>query len=74
MRALLSFLCSAEFLRMLICITVWQLTAYIVIWTFDLGTRRAALLLLLCCLWVWPWLAAARRRHIDLKLGGRWES
>ncbi|MAF82881.1 MAG: hypothetical protein CL797_02110 [Chromatiales bacterium] len=73
LRALLAFTGSEECLRMLVCITVWQLVAYILIWTFDPGRRLAAVISLLCCLWVWPWLASARSRHINRLLGDRWQ-
>ncbi|MDP7271226.1 MAG: hypothetical protein QGG65_07795 [Gammaproteobacteria bacterium] len=72
LRALAAFCCTEEFFRLLACITIWQLVAYIFIWKFDFGLRPAALASALACLWVWPWLAAARRRHIDRLLRQRW--
>ncbi len=71
-RALGRFMASAECLHWLIALLVWWQCAAILVWTFDLRGADAALPFLAACLWAWPWLAAARRRHIAELLGHRW--
>jgi hypothetical protein len=71
-RALGAFIASPECLRLGAYFLIWQLAAYTLVWHFDLRTAAAVLPQLLACVWVWPWLADARRRHIDRLLGGRW--
>ena len=61
-----------EFYRVVVAIIVWQLLAYIVIWEFDLFGMSAVLPRVLMCVWLWPWLADARHRHMHRVLGGRW--
>jgi hypothetical protein len=72
--ALVAFIRSGELLRLLLWLTVWELLTHILIWSFDLAAGAAAAPPALACVWVWPWLAAARRRHIDQLLAGRWRS
>jgi hypothetical protein len=71
-RALGCFLGSGEFLRLVLYLLVWLLAGFNLVWWKDLHDSAAALPLLLACLWVWPWVAVARRRWIHRLLGGRW--
>jgi len=71
-RALLAFSRTGECVRLLAYLTIWQLAAHIGVWQLDLTAAPAYAPPLLACLWVWPWLADARCRHIHLQLGGRW--
>ena len=70
--ALVRFIGTAEALRKLSYIIIWQLLAHILVWHFDLFRAGAALPPVLACLWICPWIADARRRHIHELLGGRW--
>lgn len=69
-RALGCFLCSGECLRLALYFLVWLLTGFNIVWRLDLRNSAAALPVLLACLWLWPWLASARRRWICRLLEG----
>ena len=71
-RALLAFLWSAEALRLIGYLSVWLLASQVLIWEKDLFGPIAAALPMSAALWLWPWLAAARRRHIARLLHYRW--
>jgi hypothetical protein len=64
MRALGAFLCSGECLRLVLYLLVWLLAGFNIVWQLDLRDSAAALPLLLACLWLWPWVASARRRWV----------
>ncbi len=70
LRALGGFVHSGEFLRLLVYLLVWLLAGFNIVWQLDLYNAAAALPVLLACLWVWPWLADARRRWIYRLLRG----
>jgi hypothetical protein len=63
-RALGYFLRSAECLRLFLCLLVWLLAGFNIVWGLDLRDSAANSPLLLACLWLWPWVASARRRCI----------
>lgn len=71
-RALELFLQSGECLRLALYLTIWLLAAQILIWTQDLHGPAAAAPGMLAALWLWPWLASARRRRIATLLRHRW--
>lgn len=71
-RALEAFLQSGECLRLALYLTIWLLVAQILIWMQDLHGPAAAAPGMLAALWLWPWLASARRRHIAILLRHRW--
>jgi hypothetical protein len=71
-RALEYFLVSRECLRLVLYLTIWTLAAQILIWTKDLHGPAAAAPGLSAAVWVWPWLASARRRLIARLLQHRW--
>ena len=64
-RALGYFLQSDECLRLVLCLLVWLLAGFNLVWRLDLRDSAATLPLLLACLWLWPWCASARRRWIQ---------
>ena len=64
LHALGYFLCSEECLRLVLYLLVWLLAGFNIVWQLDLRNSAAALPVLLACLWVWPWLASARRRWV----------
>ena len=70
LRALGCFLCSGECLRLVLYLLVWLLAGFNIGWWLDLRNSAAALPVLLACLWVWPWLASARRRWVCRLLAG----
>ena len=70
--ALAGFLRSGECLRLLLWLVVWGLLAQILIWRLDLAIRQAVWPLSVAAVWVWPWLASARRRWIARLLKNRW--
>ena len=70
LHALGYFLCSGECLRLALYLLVWLLAGFNIVWQLDLRNSAAALPVLLACLWVWPWLASARRRWICRLLEG----
>jgi hypothetical protein len=71
-RALELFLVSGECLRLTLYVTIWSLAAQILIWTLDLHGPAATAPGMLAAVWVWPWLAHARRRRIAELLQHRW--
>jgi hypothetical protein len=71
-KALELFLVSGECLRLALYMTIWSLAAQILIWTLDLHGPAATLPGMLAAVWVWPWLAHARRRRIAELLQHRW--
>ena len=71
-RALEYFLVSVECLRLSLYLTVWMLAAQILIWTKDLDGPAAAAPGLSAAVWVWPWIASARRRRLTALLHHRW--
>jgi hypothetical protein len=66
------FLSSQECLHMLAYLLIWLLAGFNLVWRWDVRDSAAVLPVLLACMWVWPWAAAARRRWIHHLLGGRW--
>jgi hypothetical protein len=72
LRALAYFLCSGECLRLATYLIIWFLAARLLVWTRDLQGPAAAAPGMLAAVWVWPWLASARRRRIAALLHHRW--
>jgi hypothetical protein len=72
LRTLVLFLCSGECLRLSAYLTIWLLACQLLIWTRDLRGPAAAAPGMLAAVWVWPWLASARRRRIAALLNYRW--
>ena len=72
LRALVQFLFSGEGLRLSAYLAIWLLAAQLLIWTHDLRGPAAAAPGMLAAVWVWPWLASARRRRIAKLLNYRW--
>jgi hypothetical protein len=72
LRALRQFLCSGECLRICFYLVIWLLAAQLLIWTRDLHGPSAAAPGLLASVWLWPWIASARRRRIAVLLRHRW--
>ena len=70
--ALGHFVGSLECLRLVLCLTVWLLAGFNLVWVNDLRGWHVSLPLLLASSWVWPWLAAARRRWLHRLMGQRW--
>ena len=70
--ALAGFLRSAEGLRLALWLTAWGLLAQILIWRLDLEHRQAVWTAAAAAVWVWPWLASARRRWFTRLLRDRW--
>ena len=63
---------SREALRLGGYLLIWLLAAQTLVWKLDLYGPAAAMPVLLAALWVWPWLAHARRRIIAELLQHRW--
>jgi hypothetical protein len=72
LHALADMLLSAEFLRLTLYLILWLLAGFHLVWHFDLHGTAATFPLLSASLWLFPWFAAARRRRIHARLGGRW--
>jgi hypothetical protein len=72
LRALVQFMFSGEGLRLAAYLAIWMLAAQLLIWTRDLRGPAAAAPGMLAAVWVWPWLASARRRRIAAILRYRW--
>lgn len=70
--AMAGFIRSAECLRLLLWVIVWGLVSQILIWRMDLGARQAVWPVSAAAVWVWPWLASARRRWFAHLLKDRW--
>jgi hypothetical protein len=73
-RALLLFGCSAEFVRLLAWLLVWELGAHYLVWSRDLRGIAAAIPIVLALGWLLPWLARARRRELAQLLGPYWDT
>ena len=71
-QAFVRFICSANAIRLALWLGAWWLAALIVSWRYDLGIRATAALQLGAIVWVGPWLAHARQRHLAEILGARW--
>ena len=72
LQALSGFLLSTEFVRLLLYLSVWLLAGFCVVWSLDLHGGASVWPITTACVWLYPWVAAARRRRIARLLGGRW--
>ena len=72
-RALGKLTLSLEFSRMLLWLTAWLLASYNLIWLCGWREVDAVIMAAGGLLWLLPWLATVRRRHIATLLGNRWE-
>jgi hypothetical protein len=72
LRSFCLFLHSCEALRLGLYMLIWLLAAQTLVWQLDLYGPPAAMPVSLAMLWVWPWLAHARRRIIAELLQQRW--
>jgi hypothetical protein len=72
LRSFWLFLHSCEALRLGLYMLIWLLAAQTLVWQLDLYGPPAAMPVSLAMLWVWPWLAHARRRIIAELLQQRW--
>jgi hypothetical protein len=72
LRSFWLFLRSREALRLGLYVLIWLLATQILVWRLDLYGPAAAIPVSLAILWVWPWLAHARRRIIAELLQHRW--
>ena len=70
--ALVKFCTSPEALRALLSLTVWLLAGYHLVWYLDLRGVATAWPIITASVWLYPWLANARRRQINRLLGCRW--
>ena len=73
-RSLTAFARSVECLHMLAAKAVWSLLAHICVYRLDLPGSVLVQLHLLALVWLLPWAATARRRHLERLLGARWRA